>query len=116
MALGIFSDRRPVYVRLLFLILGEALAGVILYALFTFMSFAVQMVVATASWAVIANANCFPLKNKSLGSLLSGLTALPAVFCFVEWRISHEDLWSRLMLVGCCLMAALIFLDRRQDA
>ena len=91
------------------------IAGVLLYALFTLVPFAVQMTIAVAGWLVIVNDNLDPLKNKSLASMLCGFTAAPTVFCAVAWRITHEDVWSRLMLVGSCLMAALIFLDRRQD-
>jgi ABC-type sugar transport system permease subunit len=105
------------YKRFLLLLLGEAIAGFFLYGIFTFMPMAVQMVITLTSWVVIMNDNIFhPQKNRSLGSLLCGITAIPVFSCFVAWRITHEDVWSRLMLVGGCLMAALIFSDRRQDA
>jgi hypothetical protein len=111
------SSGRPVQERFLLLLLAEAITGFFLYGIFRFMPMAAQMVIALASWAVISNDIIFhPQKNKSLGSLLCGITAIPAFSCFVAWRITHEDIWSRLMLVGGCLMAALIFLDRRADA
>ena len=110
------SDGRPAYGRFLLLLLGETVAGVFLYAVFTFMPTTVQMVVTFLSWAIILNDITFhSTKNKSLGSLLCAITAIPVVCCGVAWRITHEDVWSRLMLTGACLMAALIFLDRRAD-
>jgi len=74
------------------------------------------MVITLISWAIIANDNIDPKKNKSLGSLLCGITAIPVVSCGVAWRMTHEDVWSRLMLTGGALMAALIFFDRRADS
>jgi hypothetical protein len=115
MAAGIFGENRPVYARLLLMILGEAIAGVFLYAFFTFMPVAVQMLVATASWAIVGYENLTFPKNKSLGSLLCGITAFASSLCFVAWRITHGEIWSRLILVGTCLLAALVFLDRRQE-
>jgi hypothetical protein len=110
------SNARPAYVRFLLLLLGEAVAGVFLYALFTFMPTAVQIPIVLAAWAMLAYDNIFhPKKNRSLGSLLCTITGIPVFCCGVAWRITHEDVWSRLALTGACLMAALIFLDRRQD-
>ena len=57
-----------------------------------------------------------PKKNKSLASLLCGITAIPVFSCGFAWGITHEDVWSKLSLTEACLMAALIFLDRRTDA
>ena len=110
------SDGRPTYVRFLLLLLGEAVAGVFFYGVFTFMPTEVQMIIGLACWGVIAGDNILhPKSNKSLGSLLCAITAIPVVVCGVEWRITHEDIWSRLMMTGFCLMAVLIFLDRRAD-
>jgi|SRR5580693_996271 hypothetical protein len=111
------NSGRPTYERFLLLLLGEVIAGFFLYGTFTFMPTAVQMVITFTSWVVIANDNIsYPKKNKSLASLLCGITALCAVCCFVAWRVTHRDIWSRLILTGLCLMAALIFWDRRADA
>jgi hypothetical protein len=111
------SDGHPAYVRFLRLLLGEAIVGVFLYAVFTFMPMAVQIVITLTALVVIENDIIFhPKKNKSLASLLCGVTAIPAFSCGVAWRITHEDVWSKLSLTGGCLMAALIFLDRRADA
>jgi hypothetical protein len=110
-------DSRPAYVRFWQLLLGEVVGGLFLYAVFTFLPTAVQMAITLISYAVIANDVIFhPEKNKSLGSLLCAITAIPAVSCGIAWRITHEDVWSRLTLTGACLMAALIFFDRRADA
>jgi len=111
------SDGRPAYARFLLLLLGEAAAGLFLYAVFTFMPMAAQALITIAAYAVLANDIIFqPRKGKSFGSLLCGITAIPACACGVGWRITHEDIWSRLMLTGACLMAGLILLDRRQEA
>ena len=109
------SDARPAYARFLLLLLGEVVAGICIYALFTVMP-AVQMPITVTAWVIVAGDNILhPRKNRSLASLLSAITAVPTSFCGIEWRISHEDVWSRLMLTGLCLMGSLIFLDRRSD-
>jgi len=115
MASNIFGESRPVYVRLLLMVLGETIAGIFLYGLFTFMTLAVQMLIAVAAWAVVVNDNLTFPKNKSLGSLLCGITGAASFSCCIAWRITNQELWSRLMLVGTCLLAALIFLDRREE-
>ena len=120
MASDDLSDRLPAYVRLLLLILGEAIAGVFLYALFSFMPMAEILIIVVAG-VIIANNNFNPSKNKSLASLLCGITAAFTVVCNVVARLSHrgtahEDMWLRLSLVGAGLMATLIFLDRREGA
>jgi hypothetical protein len=115
MASGIFGEDQPVYARLLLMILGEAIVGVSLYALFTFMPVAAQVLIGLASWAIVFGENLTFPKNKSLGSLLCGITGMASVSCSVAWRVTHNEIWSRLALVGACLLAALIFLDRRQE-
>jgi hypothetical protein len=110
------SDGRPAYARFLLLLLGEAVAGICIYAVFTFMPTAVQMPVTFTAWVIVAGDNILhPRKNKSLAALLCAITAAAASFCGIEWRITNQDFWSRLMLTGLCLMATLIFLDRRWD-
>ena len=110
------NSGRPAYERFLLLLFGEVIAGFFLYGIFTFMPTALQMVITFTSWVVIANDNIsHPKKNKSLASLLCGITAIYAVCTGVAWRVTHQDIWSRLMLTGLCLMAALLFLDRRAD-
>jgi hypothetical protein len=110
------NDDRPAYVRFLILLLGEAIAGVFLYALFTFIPMAVQMVIVLAGFVIVQiDIIFYPRKNKSLASLLCGITGILALFCYVAWKITHEDFLTRLGLVGGCLMAALIILDRRAD-
>jgi hypothetical protein len=110
------SSGRSVYARLLLLLLAEVASGVVIYALFTFMPTAVQVPITVAAWAILFYDSTFhPKKNKSLGSLLCAFTGIPVFACGIAWRVTHQDVWSRLALTGACLMAALIFLDRRQD-
>ncbi len=109
------SGGRPAYVRFLLLLLGEAIAGLFLYATFKFMPVAVQMLIGLASWAILFGENLTFPKNKSLGSLLCGITGVASFSCSIAWRVTHGEIWSRLALVGACLLAALIFLDRRQE-
>jgi hypothetical protein len=109
------GDGRPAYARLLLMILGEAIAGTLLYGCFTVIPLALQMLITIGSWAVVwIEIGTFP-KNKSIGSLLSALTGVATFCCGIAWRVTDQEVWSRLMLVGGCLMAALIFLDRRQE-
>jgi hypothetical protein len=115
MASGIFDESRPLYVRLPLMILVETIVGVFLYGLFTFIPLAIQMLIAVASWVIVVNDNLTFPKNKSLGSLLCGITGAAIFSCGVAWRITNQEFWSRLMLVGTCLLAALIFLDRREE-
>jgi uncharacterized membrane protein len=108
---------RSVYVRFLLLLVGEAIAGLFLYATFTFMPMFVQILIVLTGVVILHNDIIFhPKKNKSLAALLCGITAIPTSSCYVAWRTTHGDVWERLGLVGVCLMAALIFLDRRADA
>jgi hypothetical protein len=110
------SGGHTAYARLLLLLLGEAAAGVFLYALFTFMPTAVQMIATITAWGVLAYDNTVhPRKTKSLGTLLCVITAIPVCACGIAWRITHEEVWSRLALTGACLIAGLIFLNRREE-
>jgi drug/metabolite transporter (DMT)-like permease len=107
---------RPVYVRFLLLLVGEAIAGLALYAAFAFMPMAVQMVIVLTSFVIVQiDIIFYPKKNKSLASSLCGITAILLAASGVAWRITHEEVLSRLMLIGACLLAGLIFLDRRQE-
>jgi hypothetical protein len=108
------SDGRPAYACFMLLLLGEVVAGICIYAVFTFMP-AVQAPITFTAWAVVAGDNILhPRKNRNLASLLCAITAVPTSFCGIEWRITHQDVWSRLMLTGLCLMGTLILLDRRR--
>ncbi len=109
------SGERPIYVRFFLLLLGEAVVGVFLYAVFTFLPFAVQMLIGLASWAIVFGENLNFPKNRSLGSLLCGITGMATFSCSIAWRFTHNETWSRLAFVGACLLAGLIFLDRRQE-
>ena len=107
---------RAAYMRLVLLLVGEAIAGLFLYATFTFMPIAVQTLIVLTGFVIVQiDIIFYPKKNKSLASLLCGITAILVVSSGVAWRITHGEVWSRLMHVGACLMAALIFLDRRQE-
>jgi uncharacterized membrane protein (UPF0136 family) len=66
------------------MVLGETVAGTLLYAVFKLMPFALQMLIAVASWGIVVNENLTFPKNKSLASLLSAITG-GAVF-FVVWH------------------------------
>jgi hypothetical protein len=110
-----FSESQPSYRRLLIMVLGEAIAGMLLYAAFKLMPLGLQILVAVACWVIVVNENLTFPKNKSVGSLLSALTGVAVFSCGVAWGITSHEFWSRLMLVGTCLLAGLIFLDRRQE-
>lgn len=106
---------RSTYARLLLLVVCEITAGTLLYGLFTVMPLALQALVTVASWTIVSiEVGTFP-KNKSMGSFLGAVTGVASFSCGVAWGITGQEVWSRLMLVGGCLMAALIFLDRRQE-
>ncbi|HTV65448.1 MAG TPA: hypothetical protein VMD98_07580 [Bryocella sp.] len=110
MTFGNLNNGRAAYARFLLL------AGVFLYGVFTFTPTAVQMLITLVAWGIVSYDNIFhPKKNKSLASLLCVVTAISVFFCGLRWRITHEDVWSRLALIGASLMAALIFLDRREE-
>lgn len=111
----VFGERQPLYRRLLPMVAYEAIAGILLYAAFKVIPVGPQILIAVAGWAVVVNENLTFPKNKSVGSLLSAATGTAAFSCGVAWKISNQEFWSRLMLVGICLLAGLIFLDRRQE-
>jgi hypothetical protein len=97
------------------MILGEGIAGVFLYVLFAFMPVALQALIAVAVWAIVFSENLTFPKNKSVGSLLCVITGAACFCCGVAWRVTQREIWSRLGIVSGCLLAALIFLDRRQE-
>jgi len=101
--------------RFTLLVVAEAVVGLFLYALFTFIPVALQVLITVASWVIVAIETWTFPKNKSLGSLLSAITSAAVFLCWLAWRITYEQVWSRVELVGVCLMAGLIFLDRRQE-
>ncbi|GAC1663141.1 MAG: hypothetical protein PVS2B1_22160 [Candidatus Dormibacteraceae bacterium] len=63
---GIFGESQPPYRRLLLMVLGETIAGTLLYAAFKLMP-ALQTLIAVASWAIVVNENLTFPENKSLG-------------------------------------------------
>jgi hypothetical protein len=114
-----YSDGQSLYARLALLIVGWATAGVLLYALSTFLPGAVLVIIGTAAWAVV-KLDRVSRKNKSLASLLGAITCLLTGVCGVALWVTHEhwheDVLGRLIFVGICLGAGLILLDRRADA
>ena len=73
------------------------------------------MLISVACWVIVRIERWTFPKNKSLASLLCAVTGVAVLLCWLAWRITHEQVWSSLGLVGVCLMAGLIFLDRRQE-
>jgi hypothetical protein len=106
---------QPIHIRLLLLMLGEVIVGTLLFAFFTVMPLAVQLLFGLAAWAIGAIGVFDSLKKKSVGSLLRRMTAASAGLCLVGWIIAREDIWWRLVLVHLCLMAALRFIDDREE-
>ncbi len=101
--------------RFSLLVAAEAIAGLFLYTLFTFIPVGLQMLITVAGWVIVEiEIWTFP-KNRSLGSVLSAITGVAGFLCLLAWRITHREVWSRLGLVGGCLIAGLILLDRRQE-
>jgi hypothetical protein len=112
------SGELSAYERFLLLFLGEAIVGVLLYSLFTRIPIALQMLVFAVALVVVKVDNFEPSKNKTIASLLCGFTLGFTLFCgfvsrFTQARTTLEDIWARLMMVGLCLAAVLIVLDRR---
>jgi len=118
MALGNPSDDLPAYARFLLLFLAEAIVGVALYSLFTRTPVALQMLFFAAAAVVVRLAHYKHPNDKTIASILCGLTLGFAGFCGIVSRITQrvttlEDVWARLMMVGFCLVAVLMVLDRR---
>ena len=108
------STGRPVFLRMALLIVGWAIAGLLLYVLSTFLPIALMGGIVFAAWAIVRFDS---RKTKSLGSLLCVITCALTGVCslamhFTHW---HEDVMARLIFVGLCLGAGLILLDRRAD-
>jgi hypothetical protein len=108
------SIGRSVYLRMVFLIVGWAIAGLLLYVLSTFLPIAMMGVILLVAWAIVRFDS---RKTKSLGSVLCAITCALTGVCalamhFTRW---HEDVMARLIFVGFCLGAGLILLDRRAD-
>ena len=113
-----FNDVQSVYVRLVLLIIAWAMAGVLLYSLFTFTPRVIQVTIAAVCWLIVVIDDFEPRKNKSLASYLCAFTGILIYVCsivstvFAHW---HEEVCVRLIIVGVCLAAGLILLDRRGD-
>jgi hypothetical protein len=101
--------------RFALLVVAEAVVGLFLYALFTFIPVELQVLISMACWVIVRIERWTFPKNKSLASLLCAVTGVAVFLCWLAWRITHEQVWSSLGFVGVCLMAGLIFLDRRQE-
>jgi hypothetical protein len=97
------------------LAVAELAAGILLYVVFTLLPFFLQVIIVLVSWLVLLiEWGNFP-KNRSLGSFLGAINGAAGLALLVAWRITHNEVLSRLLLVTACLTAALIFLDRRQQ-
>jgi hypothetical protein len=101
--------------RFALLVVAEAVVGLFLYALFTFIPVELQVLISVACWVIVRIERWTFPKNKSLASLLCAVTGVAVFLCWLAWRITHEQVWSSSGFVGVCLMAGLIFLDRRQE-
>ena len=81
---GILRESRPPYRRLLVVVLGEVVAGMLLYAAFKLMPLALQMLVAAACWAIVINEN---LTFQKTGALARCSRQSPEPLSFpVVWR------------------------------
>ena len=113
------SDGQSIYARFALLTVGWASAGVLLYVLSTVLPVEVLAFIAIGAWAIV-RLDTVSRKNKSLASLLCGITCLLTAVCAVALRITHwhwhDYVLGRLIFVGLCLGAGLILLDRRADA
>jgi hypothetical protein len=115
------SDGLPAYTRFWLLVLGEAIAGVVLYALFPFMPAAVQVLVFLTATAIAVVGRPKRNEEKSLASLVSAYTGVFVRICVIcvivlersRLMITREDVEWRVVFVGVCLVAALRLLDRR---
>jgi hypothetical protein len=110
------TDGQSVYVRMALLIVGWAIAGLLLYAFSTFLPGAVLATIAMVAWAIV-KLDRVSRKNKSLASVLCGITCLLTGVCGAAlWATHrHKHILVRLIFVGICLGAGLILLDRRAD-
>ena len=102
------------YLRLAGLIVAWAIAGLLLYAICTFLPNAVMAIVVLVAWAIVRFDS---RKIKSLTSVLSAITCSLTGVCALAMHFSHwhEDVMTRLMFIGLCLGAGLILLDRLAD-
>jgi hypothetical protein len=110
------SDGQPIHARLALLIVGWVTVGALLYGLSTFLPGAILVTIALAAWVTV-KLDRVSRKNKSLASHLCAITCLLTGVCALAMHFTHwrEDVLGRLVFVGLCLGAGLIFLDRRAD-
>jgi len=110
---GNHSDGQSIYARLALLIVGWATAGVLLYILSTVLPVEVLVLIVFVARAIV-RLDDVSRKNKSLASLLCGITCLLTGVCAVALRITHwhwhDYVLGRLIFVGICLGAASYFL------
>ena len=112
------SGAQSAYLRLALLIFCWATAGALLYFAFTVIPRTIQVTIAALSWLIVLVDDFEPRKNKSFASYLCAATGLLIYACsvvstvFAHW---HDEVFVRLIIVGVCLAAGLILLDRRAD-
>ena len=114
MVFSIFRESRPLYARLPLAFFCESVVGVCLYALFTLMPLSIQALIVLTSWIIIFIENLTFPKNRSVASILCAITGGICFSCGIAWRITGSEVWSRAGLVCGCLLAGVVFLDRRQ--
>ena len=115
MVFSIFRHSRLVCARLLLVLFCELVVGVCLYALFRLMPLGVQALIVLTSWIVVFIENLTFPKNRSVASILCAITGGVCFSCGIAWRTTGSEDWSRAGLVCGCLLAGLVFLDRRQE-
>jgi len=90
----------------------ELVIALTLYAMFTYVSMTVGIVLALGAWPLIQLDILDPLRTKSLWSRLILMTSVTGAFFFIGWKITGQDIWLRLLLVGSVLSGGLVFIDR----
>jgi hypothetical protein len=115
------NDGLPTSARFLLLVLGAAIAGAVLYALFPLLPAAVQVLVMLAACAIAISGSSKPSEEKRLASLLCAYIAVfvrICVICVIVWessrpRITRDDDEFRVWFVASGLVAVLRLLDGR---
>ena len=92
--------------NLLLWLLGEAIAGVFLYAIASHLSDFAQVIILLVAVMVIWNDRPFPK------TLLFWLPIVLGLFCATVWKITGEAVWERVGFACICVRAVYRVIDR----
>jgi hypothetical protein len=89
-------------------------AGLVLYAVFTYLPSFVSGIILLAAWGVIGYDFADRSKRKARAITQYWMIGVPGGIVLILWKLTGNFVWMRLGMVAGCLMAGYIWIDRRR--